>query len=68
MNINVSIIDQQVRGLAQKLKPQLDAALDESLDEIKARSVAFVVLCAKAMLDLNDDEAISALKIGRAHV
>lgn len=64
MNINVSIIDQQVRGLAQRLKPQLDAALDETLGEVKARSVAFVVLCGKALLDLNDDEAIAALTEG----
>jgi len=64
MNINVSIIDQQVRGLAQRLKLELDAAVDEDLGEIKGRSVAFVVLCAKALLDLNDDEAVAALTEG----
>lgn len=64
MNINVSIIDQQVRGLAQRLKPQLDAALGRDLDETTARSVAFVVLCEKTMLELTDEEAIEALTEG----
>jgi hypothetical protein len=64
MNINVGIIDQQVRGLAQRLKPQLDDALDRHLDETMARSVAFVVLCAKVMLDLTEDEALEALTEG----
>ena len=64
MNINVGIIDQQVRGLAVRLKPELDAALDKPLDETLARSVAFVVLCAKVMLDLTDDEAVDSLTEG----
>jgi hypothetical protein len=64
MDINVSIVDQQVRGLAQRLKPQLESALDERLDETKARSVAFVVLCTKALLELSDEEAIAALTEG----
>ncbi len=64
MNINVGIVDQQVRGLAQRLKPQIDEALDKTLDEIMARSVAFVVLCAKVMLDLTDDEAVDILTEG----
>ena len=64
MNINVGIIDQQVRGLAQRLKLQIDAALDRTLDETTARSVAFVVLCAKVMLDLTEDEALEALTEG----
>jgi AIPR protein len=63
MNINVSIIDQQVRGLAQRLKPQIEAILG-ALDETKLRSVAFVVLCIKVMLDLTDDEAVEALTEG----
>jgi hypothetical protein len=64
MNINVGIIDQQVRGLAQRLKAQFEAELDTALDETKARSVAFVVLCAKVMLGLTDDEAIETLTEG----
>lgn len=64
MNINVQIIDQQVRGVAQRLKPQLDAALGRTLDETTARSVAFVILCQKVMLDLTDDEAVDGLTEG----
>lgn len=63
MNINVSIIDQQVRGLADRLRSPLEAELG-SLDEIKARSVAFVVICVKAMLDLGDQEAIECVTEG----
>jgi hypothetical protein len=64
MNINVGIIDQQVRGLAQRLKAQIDEAVGKNLDETAARSVAFVVLCAKVMLDLTEDEALEALTEG----
>lgn len=64
MNINVGIIDQQVRGLAQRLKAQIEDELDKSLDETTTRSVAFVVLCAKVTLGLTDDEAIETLTEG----
>ena len=64
MNINVGIIDQQVRGLATRLKAQLDETLGKNLDEVTARSAAFVVLCAKILLDLTDDEALDILTEG----
>lgn len=64
MNINVGIIDQQVRGLAQRLRKQLEAAVDRGVDEIQARSTAFVVLCVKVMLDLSDQEAVDCLTEG----
>lgn len=64
MNINVGIIDQQVRGLAQRLKSQIEEELDKTLDETTTRSVAFVVLCAKVMLGLTEDEAVEALTEG----
>ena len=64
MNINAGIIDQHVRGLAQRLKTQIDGALGKTLDETTARSVAFVVLCAKVMLDLTEDDALEALTEG----
>jgi AIPR protein len=64
MNINAGIIDQQVRGLAQKLKRDLESVLDKSLDETAANSAAFVVLCVKVMLDLVDAEAIDRLTEG----
>jgi hypothetical protein len=64
MNISVGIIDQQVRGLALRLKTQIEAALERQLDETTLRSVAFVVLCIRTMLDLTDDEAIDSLTEG----
>jgi hypothetical protein len=64
MNINVGIIDQQVRGLAQRLKGRIEQEIDKQLDETTTRSVAFVVLCAKVMLGLTDDEAIETLTEG----
>lgn len=64
MNINVGIIDQQVRGLAQRLKRRIEQELDKQLDELTTRSVAFVVLCAKVMLGLTDEEAIETLTEG----
>ncbi|MBK9260114.1 MAG: AIPR family protein [Polyangiaceae bacterium] len=64
MNINVSIIDQHVRGLVQRLQPRIEEVLESNLDETKARSVAFVVLCVKTLLELNDDEALECLMEG----
>jgi hypothetical protein len=64
MNINVGIIDQQVRGLAQRLRAEIEHALDRAVDDGLARSVAFVVLCVKVMLDLSDDEAVDCLTEG----
>lgn len=64
MNINVGIIDQQVRGLAQRLRSQIEAALGRAIDDVMARSAAFVVLCVKVMLDLSDDEAVDCLTEG----
>lgn len=64
MNINVNIIDQHIRGLATRLKPEIEQALGKSLDETTARSVAFVIHCAKVLLNLTDDEALAALTEG----
>ncbi|MCL2777220.1 MAG: AIPR family protein [Polyangiaceae bacterium] len=64
MNINVGIIDQQVRGLAQRLEGRIEQELDKPLDETTTRSVAFVVLCAKVMLGLTEEEATLALTEG----
>jgi hypothetical protein len=64
VNINVSIIDQQVRGLATKLKSQIDDAMSRTLDEVHARSVAFVLLCQKTLLGVSDEEALDVLTDG----
>ncbi len=64
MNITVSIIDQQVRGLAERLRDSLEDALQRGLDETYLRSAAWVVLCVKTMLDLSDEEALECLTEG----
>jgi hypothetical protein len=64
MNYNVSIIDQQVRGLTEKLRAKIEEELDKTLDDTRARSAAFVVLCVKTLLDLGDWEAIECLTEG----
>src|ERR1700678_1374558 len=58
MDINASIIDQRVRGLAEAHAARLDG------DEDKRRSAAFVLLCIKTVLDLDDDEAFECLTDG----
>lgn len=64
MNINVSIIDQQVRGLADRLKAPLEDALEKKLSDTERRSAAFVLLCVKTLLDLTDEEALQRLTEG----
>ncbi len=64
MNINVGIIDQQVRGLSQRIRLKLEDALARKLDDTLTHSVSFVVLCAKVMLDLTEEEAIDILTEG----
>lgn len=64
MNVNVGIIDQQVRGLAQRLRALIEQELDRPLDDTTTRSVAFVVLCAKVMLGLTEAEALDTLTEG----
>lgn len=64
MNINVSIIDQHVRGLAERMLSKMEAEMETTLDETRARSAAFVLLCVKTLLDLNDDEALDCLTEG----
>jgi hypothetical protein len=63
MNIDLSIIDQRVTGtmavIRERAREELNIAADESL-----KSLAFVFLCVKTMLDLDDDEAFDCLTEG----
>lgn len=58
MDINAGIIDQHVRGIADAY------AADLSGDADKRRSTAFIVLCAKTLLELDQEEAMEALTEG----
>ncbi|MCM2275163.1 MAG: AIPR family protein, partial [Candidatus Didemnitutus sp.] len=64
MNINVSIIDQQVRALAETMAARFADELNIKNDEHKARSAAFVLLTLKTLLDLPQDEAFDCLTEG----
>ncbi|MCX4245994.1 AIPR family protein [Paraliomyxa miuraensis] len=64
MSFAVGIIDQQVRGLATRLHDRMEALLEKKVDETLGRSIAFVVLCVKAVLDLDDDDALDRLTEG----
>jgi len=64
MNLNASIIDQQVRALAGKLKDQFADRLNIKTDEPKLRSASFVLLCVKTVLDLTEDEAMDCMTEG----
>ena len=52
MNIELSIIDQQVQGIAQRLNEQLD------IDKEKQISKAYLYLVIKNIIDINEDEDI----------
>lgn len=58
MDINASIIDQQVRQLATAHQASFEG------DEDKRRSMAFVLLCMKTRLDIDDTEALECLTDG----
>ncbi len=65
MNVSAAIIDQRLNKLAQELQERLVAELRVNAnDTTRQKSLAFVYLCAKTMLDLVDDEAFEALTDG----
>ena len=58
MSINLGIVDQLLGKVAQTLGPSL------APDEQRRKSQAFVLLVAKTVLDLDDDEALEGLVDG----
>jgi hypothetical protein len=64
MSINVGIIDQRVRKLAEDLAAAFEERLNIKNDEVKKRSTAFVFLSVKTVLDLPDEEALDCLTEG----
>lgn len=64
MNINASIIDQQVRAFAERQKAVIEEKAKFKNDDNKLRSAAFVVLVVKTLLDLTEEEAIECLTEG----
>ncbi len=64
MSINIGIIDQRVRQLAQDLAEEFETRLNIKNDDVKQRSTAFVFLVVKTVLDLPDEEALDCLTEG----
>ncbi len=64
MSINTGIIDQRVRKLAEDLAAEFETRLNIKNDEDKQRSVAFVFLVVKTVLDLPDEQALDCLTEG----
>lgn len=63
MNINASIIDQRLTAVQSKIREQAADELQINQDD-KLRSLAFVYLCVKTMLDLDDTETFDCLTEG----
>jgi hypothetical protein len=62
MGINAQIIDQQVNGLAERRREELQRRFPG--DEQKQISAAFVILAVKNVLDIPEDEALDCLTEG----
>ena len=63
MNINVSIIDQRLAGVQDEIKARAHEEFGIN-DAGRLKSLAFVYLCVKTMLDLDVDEAFDCLTDG----
>ena len=63
MNINASIIDQRLVAIVDQIRAQAAAEL-KITDEARLKSLGFVYLCVKTMLDLTEDEAFECLTEG----
>lgn len=63
MNINASIIDQRLVGLQEEIRAQAKADLNIT-DQTRLKSLAFVYLCVKTVLDLDSDETFDCLTEG----
>ncbi|MHC5536810.1 AIPR family protein [Singulisphaera rosea] len=64
MSINIGVIDAQATRLATDLSPEFELRLGIKNDPIKQRSLSFVFMVVRALLDLTDDEALDCLTEG----
>jgi hypothetical protein len=63
MNINASIIDQRIHGIQHEIIERARKEL-KIKDENHLKSISFVYLCSKVMLDLDVDEAFDCITDG----
>lgn len=61
MNINASIIDQRLDGIKEEIRERAKNELNVKNDEVKLKSLSFVYLTVRTMLDLEPDEAFDCL-------
>lgn len=64
MDVNAAIIDQRVSALAEEIRQRAADELGIDGDEPKLKSLAFVFLCVRTLLDLDFDEAFDCLVEG----
>jgi hypothetical protein len=64
MDVNAAIIDQRVTALMEHLRERTIEELGVKGDDAKLRSVAFVFLCVRTLLDLDDDDAFDCIVEG----
>lgn len=64
VNINASIIDQQLDAVVEDVRERAADQLGLSGNEGTLRSLAFVYFCVKTLLDLDDEAAFDALVEG----
>ncbi|GAJ51028.1 AIPR family protein [Aeromonas salmonicida] len=63
MNLNTQIIDQRLVGIQEEIREKASAELKIN-DDAKLKTLSFVYLCVKTMLDLDFDEAFDCLTEG----
>lgn len=63
MNINASIVDQRINGIAEELSSELEAIIKNN-DAARKKSLAFVLLCVSTALDAPLIEAVDLLTEG----
>lgn len=63
MNINASIVDQRINGIAEELSSELEDIINNS-DAARKKSLAFVLLCVSTVLDTPLVEATELLTEG----
>jgi hypothetical protein len=63
MNINAAIIDQRLNALQQQIADQAKVELNINPGD-KLKSLSFVYLAVKTVLDLSDDEVFDCLTEG----
>lgn len=63
MNINTSIIDQRITGVVEEIRESAQSELNLT-EATRLKSLAFVYLCVKTMLDLDAEAAFDCLTDG----